>query len=110
MVSTLVEMRLLWDGRIWHHLQWLLSLLWDELLVHEWILDAWVRLDEPVLADLEVVVLELIHSERVIVALVEVAQLRRFLGNLGSWPSSRVCISCLQAELGRVHVVFLSSL
>mmetsp|Transcript_159778 Transcript_159778/g.512726 ORF Transcript_159778/g.512726 Transcript_159778/m.512726 type:complete len:236 (-) Transcript_159778:2-709(-) len=92
------------------HLQRLGSLLGDHLAVHERVLDARVVLDEPVLAELEVEVLQLVEGEGVVVATVKVADLRLLLGDLGGRARARIRVGTLQAELGRVHVVLFTPL
>merc|ERR1719215_943207 len=105
-VAALARAQRVADG----HLERLGGLLGDHLAVHEGVLDARVVLDQPVLAELEVEVLELVEREGVVVAAVEVAHLGLLLSDLGRGPGARVRVRGLEAELGGVHVVLLSAL
>mmetsp|Transcript_117336 Transcript_117336/g.252296 ORF Transcript_117336/g.252296 Transcript_117336/m.252296 type:complete len:246 (-) Transcript_117336:24-761(-) len=98
------------EGVLDGHLQRLGGLLRDHLPVHERVLDARVVLDQPVLAQLEVEVLQLVHGEGVVVTPVEVADLGLLLRDLGGRPRAGVGVGRLQAELRAVHVVLLAAL
>ena len=106
--ATLVPVTSL-QRRVNVHHKWIGGLLRCHLPVDEGVLNARVVLDQPVLTQLEVEVLQLIEGEGVIVASVEVSDLRLLLRDLCSWSRTWIRIGGLQAELGRVHVVLLAT-
>merc|ERR1712060_329090 len=91
------------------HLQWFSSFLWNHLAVHEWILNAWVVLNQPVLAQLEVEVLKFVEGEGVVIPPIKISDFGRFLCDLGRWSRTRISVSRLQAEFRGMHVVLLTA-